>query len=76
MTLDPGLWDHLEQHGVTVAHLAMLLRFLQVQRNGSVEWSFVHGQLKMCELRLVLPGSGEAQGVCETVLSEGGSVVR
>ena len=76
MKLDPQLWAALEEHGVTEAHLTMLLRLLQVQRNGSWAWHYVGGQLSQCDARLVFPARGyEVARVCETLLG-GESVLR
>lgn len=76
MSLDPQLWQALEEHGLTPAHLAMLLQALVMQKNGSLAWHFVHGSLTQCDLRLVFPSRrGEVQRVCETVL-DGASLLR
>ena len=53
MQIDPHLWDALQAHGVTEAHLDLLLRLLQLQKNGSWSWHIVHGQVQQCDLRLV-----------------------
>ena len=54
----------------------MLLRLLQVQRNGSWAWHYVGGQLSQCDARLVFPARGyEVARVCETLLG-GESVLR
>jgi hypothetical protein len=52
--LDPQLWEALEAHGVTHAHLEMLARLLEVQKNGSLSWHFVHGQVQQVETRLMV----------------------
>ena len=76
MTLDQELWEALQEHGVTPAHLEMLLRLLQVQRNGSWAWHYVNGQILQCDVRLLFPSSAhEVQRVSETLFS-GESVVR
>jgi hypothetical protein len=51
--LDAKLWTALERHGVTEAHLTMLLQLLELQKNGSWNWRFVQGKLDHTELRLV-----------------------
>jgi len=55
MPLDPQLWLELECHGVREAHLRMLLKLLQVQRNGAWFWHYAHGQVTQCEARLLFP---------------------
>lgn len=76
MSLDVHVWEALEQHGLTQAHMDMLLQALQVQKNGSLAWHFVHGNLTQCDLRLVFPSRGyEVARVCEAML-EGNSVLR
>ena len=51
--LDQALWHELETHGVSTTHMEMLLRLLQLQKNGAWSWHFVHGQLSQVDLRLV-----------------------
>ena len=58
MEIDPHLWDALQAHGVTEAHLDMLLRLLQLQKNGAWSWHFAHGQLSQVDLRLVCRHAG------------------
>jgi alkylhydroperoxidase/carboxymuconolactone decarboxylase family protein YurZ len=53
--LDVHVWEALEAHGVTEEHMAMLLKLLAVQRNGSIAWHFVHGQLSQCDCRITFP---------------------
>lgn len=66
MSLDPHLWAQLEAHGVTSAHLDMLLHMLMTQRNGSWTWQYVNGHLTQCEARLVFPSRGyEVARVCD-----------
>ena len=66
MRLDPDLWTSLEHHGVTTAHLEMLLRLLQMQRNGSWAWRYVNGKLAGCEITMMIPARGtEVARVCE-----------
>ncbi len=55
MPLDERLWDALQTHGLTEAHLEMLLRALDLQRNGSVSWHFSQGRLHTCDLRVTFP---------------------
>lgn len=55
MALDPQLWQELEGHGVTAAHLEMLLSLLRAQRNGSYCWHVHEGHLTTCDLRLTFP---------------------
>jgi len=74
--LNHEVWDALERHGLTPAHLEMLLRALELQKNGSLAWHFVHGQLSQCDLRVTFASRrAEVARVCEAVL-EGASVVR
>lgn len=76
MPIDPHLWDALQAHGVTEAHLDMLLRLLQVQRNGSWAWHYVNGQLTQCDARLTFPSRGyEVSRVCDVLLG-GESLLR
>ena len=68
MRLDPELWTTLEQHGVTTEHMHMLLRLLQMQRNGSWSWHYVSGRLQQCEARLVMPSKEqEVARVCKAL---------
>jgi hypothetical protein len=77
MTLDPVLWEALETHGVSAAHLEMLLRLLQVQRAGSWTWHYVRGQLSQCEVKLSFPArSYEVARVAESLLGDGNSLPR
>jgi hypothetical protein len=55
MKLDPALWAALEDRGVSLAHLEMLLRVLETQRNGCWAWHYVNGHLTQCDLRLTFP---------------------
>jgi len=74
--LDRRLWDNLEAHGVTEAHLELLLRTLELQKNGSVAWHFVHGTLTQCDLRVTFPSRrAEVTRVCAALL-DGASVLR
>lgn len=76
MTLDPQLWDALQAHGITAAHLDLLCRVLDLQKNGSWSWHFAHGQLSQVDLRLVSSArSYDTVHVCETLLA-GESVLR
>lgn len=52
MPLDTALWDDLQRHGVNEAQLRMLLKLLQVQRNGSWTWLYQQGYIGACDLRL------------------------
>jgi hypothetical protein len=64
MTLEPTLWQALVAHGVTPAHLEMLLQLLCVERNGSWTWHIHSGRLQQCDLRLSFPSRpGEIQRV-------------
>jgi len=82
MSLDPHLWDALERHGVTQEHLVLLLRFLELQRNGSWSWNYVHGNVTQCDARVVFPSrrlelsrlAHDVQGLGGEV--DGASVVR
>ncbi len=77
MTLDPALWTALEAHGVTVAHLDLLLRLLELHRNGSFCWHFVHGQVTQQDLRLAFPNRAAVlRQVSEGMLGEGNALLR
>lgn len=77
MKLDPCLWEALVEHGVTEAHLEMLLRLLRVQRNGFVAWRFVHGHLTQCDMQMVFPSRAyDIQKITETMLADGSSLLR
>lgn len=76
MSLDAQLWEGLEAHGVTQAHMAMLLQALQVQKNGSLAWHFVHGTLTQCDLRLVFPSRAYDVASVSDVLLDGNRVLR
>lgn len=52
--LDAHVWEALEAHGVTTAHLDMLLRLLDMQKNGSLTWHIAHGQLQQVDARLMV----------------------
>lgn len=55
MSLNAKLWNDLQEHGVYESHLRMLLRLLQVQRNGFWGWHYVNGQITQCDARLTFP---------------------
>jgi hypothetical protein len=55
MALDARLWDNLEAHGLTTAHLQALLAFLDCRRQGVFAWHAKHGHLDHCELHLSFP---------------------
>ena len=76
MAIDPHLWDALQAHGVTEAHLDMLLRLLQLQKNGAWSWHFVHGQLSQVDLRLVSSARAYDVARVSDVLLGGESVLR
>ena len=76
MTLDPQLWTQLEAHGVTVDHLELLLRLLELQKNGSWSWHVVHGQVSQCDLRLVSSARAYDVARVSEALLDGGSVLR
>lgn len=77
MKLDPALWTALEEHGLSEAHMAMLLRALETQRNGSLAWHFAHGHLTQCDMRVVFPARrGDVARVSEAVLADGNSLLR
>jgi hypothetical protein len=71
MTLDAALWARLEDHGITVAHLELLLRLLELQRNGSLAWHFAHGQVSTCDMRLTFPSRRFEVSQVNTVLCQG-----
>jgi len=52
--LDAHVWEALEAHGVTTAHLDMLLRLLDLHKTGSLTWNIVHGQVHQVEARLMV----------------------
>jgi hypothetical protein len=68
MSLDARLWEHLEQHGLSEQHLALLLRVLEVQRNGHLAWHFVRGQLDHVDVRVVIPSRRGALSQLEAAL--------
>jgi hypothetical protein len=75
MSLDPALWEALEQHGLSQEHLEMLLRLLVLQKNGQWTWHIVHGSLGQCDLRLTFPSRrAEVTRVCESIL-DGASIL-
>lgn len=76
MSLDPGLWQALEQHGVCEAHLQMLLRLLEVQRNGSWGWHYVNGQITQCDARLTFPAREYEVARVSTALLDGNGLFR
>lgn len=76
MTLDPALWSALEDHGVCPAHLEMLLRALETQRNGSLAWHYVHGRLTQVDLRVTVPARSYEVARVSAALFEGDGVVR
>jgi hypothetical protein len=77
MSLDTHLWEALQAHGVTEAHLDMLLRALDLHRNGSLTWHFGQGQLSQCDLRVVMPSKwADMQRVSDALLDGGNSLLR
>lgn len=77
MSLDTRLWADLETHGVTEAHLRMLLRLLQTQRNGWWGWNYVNGHVNQCDARLVFPSREyEINRISDVLLADGSSVAR
>ena len=76
MEIDPHLWDALQAHGVTESHLDLLLRLLQLQKNGSWTWHVVHGQLSQVDLRLVSSARAYDVARVSDVLLGGESVLR
>jgi len=55
MSLDQHLWERLEAHGLTCEHLELLLSLLELERNGSMTWHVVRGQLDQHELHVKVP---------------------
>jgi hypothetical protein len=51
--LDAKLWTALERHGVTEAHLTMLLQLLELKKSGSWTWHFAKERVLQTDLRLV-----------------------
>lgn len=76
MSLDPGLWAQLQAHGICEGHLHMLLRLLEVQRNGWYGWHYVNGQVTQCDARLVFPSREYEVARVSEVLLDGNGVVR
>jgi hypothetical protein len=77
MKLDEHLWDALQAHGLSEAHLDMLLRALDLQRNGSLAWHFAHGQLCKCDLHLTFASrQRDVDHISEGMLAEGKSLLR
>ena len=76
MAIDPHLWDALQTHGVTEAHLDMLLRLLQLQKSGALTWHVAHGQLSQVDLRLVSSPRGYDAIRASDALLGGESVLR
>ena len=74
--LDQALWHELETHGVSTTHMEMLLRLLQLQKNGAWSWHFVHGQLSQVDLRLVSSARAYDVARVSDVLLGGESVLR
>jgi hypothetical protein len=74
--LDSHVWDALEAHGVTAAHMEMLLRLLDVQKNGSLTWHIAHGHLSQCDLRLVMSSKSYELSRISDALLDGASIVR
>ena len=70
MSLDPHLWQALEEHGVTAAHLDMLLTVLQLQRNGSWTWHVVNGQVEQCDVRVTIPARSREVGRVAGVIGQ------
>ena len=77
MTLDAALWAHLEDHGLTVTHLEMLLRALETHGNGSIAWHYAHGRLTQVDLRVTCASRrAEVTRVSEGLFGEGNSLLR
>ena len=71
MSLDAQLWQQLQDHGIYEAHLRMLLRLLEVQRNGWWGWHYVNGQITQCDARLTFPSREYEVARVSDVLLEG-----
>jgi hypothetical protein len=72
MSLDVSLWEALEQRGVCQAHLELLLRLLELNRNGSLSWHFVHGCLQQVDTRLVVQSRRvDLMQVCAAIEASG-----
>ena len=68
----PQTLTELEAHGLTQAHLAALLRFLQCGRNGSFAWHAKLGRLEVCEMRMTYPARPATMaGVTQIICDEG-----
>ena len=79
MRLDSSLQatlDGLDKHGVTTAHLEMLLRLLEIQRNGSWLWNFTNGSIVQCDLRVTFSGRRYEITRVSDALFEGNSPLR
>ena len=74
--LDTHVWDALELHGVTPEHLVMLLRALELHKNGSLAWHFAHGHLSQCDLRLVMSSKSYEVSRISDAMLDGANVVR
>jgi hypothetical protein len=55
MSLDPRLWQRLQDHGLTTEHLELLASILELQRTGNVTWNYMNGQVMQTDVRLNLP---------------------
>jgi hypothetical protein len=76
MSLDAALWEALECRGVTSEHMEMLLRLLEVQKNGQWTWHIMQGSLGPCDLRLTFSSRrADVRHVCDVVM-DGGSLLR
>jgi hypothetical protein len=72
MSLDRQLWEDLQAHGITESYLVLLLRLLEIQRNGSWTWHYTSGKLTLCDARVTFAArEGEVAHMTEA-LREGG----
>ena len=77
MTLNAALWARLEDHGVTVAHMEMLLRALETHGNGSIAWHYSHGQMSQIDLRILTSARrADIARMTDAMLDEGTSLLR
>ena len=76
MPLDAQLWEHLQEHGVYEYHLRMLLRLLQVERQGYWGWHYAKGRVVQCDARFLFSAREEDVDQVSAALFEGDGVVR
>lgn len=71
MSLDARVWCELKDHGLTEAHMDLLLGLLRLGKNGCVSWHFAHGQMVQNDVRIVTASRAyDIQRVSEVLLRE------